>query len=60
MLLASGFVYLAVVLDLFSRKAVGWELSDSLAIPLVSGVRRDAIEKRKPKTSELLLHSDRG
>jgi len=58
--LASGFVYLAVVLDLFSRKVVGWELSDSLATPLVSRALRDAIEKRKPKTSELLLHSDRG
>jgi len=58
--LASGFVYLAVVLDLFSRKVVGWQLSDSLATSLVSGALRDAIEKRKPETAELLLHSDRG
>lgn len=58
--LTSGFVYLAVVLDLFSRKVVGWELSESLATPLVSSALRDAIEKRKPETSELLLHSDRG
>jgi len=58
--LTSGFVYLAVVLDLFSRKVVGWELSESLATPLVSSALRNAIEKRKPETSELLLHSDRG
>jgi putative transposase len=58
--LASGFVYLAVVLDLFSRKVVGWELSDNLATPLISGALRDAIEKRKPVTSGLLPHSDRG
>lgn len=58
--LASGFVYLAVVLDLFSRKVVGWELSESLATPLVSSALRAAIENRKPETSELLLHSDRG
>ena len=57
---AMGFVYLAVVLDLFSRKVVGWELADSLATPLVSAALRDAIEKRKPETSSLLLHSDRG
>jgi len=55
-----GFVYLAVVLDLFSRKVVGWQLSDSLATSLVSNALRDAIEKRKPETAELLLHSDRG
>lgn len=58
--LATGFVYLAVVLDLFSRKVVGWQLSDGLATPLVSDALRNAIENRKPKTSELLLHSDRG
>jgi len=58
--LASGFVYLAVVLDLFSRKVVGWKVSDNLATPLVSSALREAIEQRKPATSELLLHSDRG
>lgn len=33
---AQGFVYLAVVLDSFSRKVVGWSISDSLATPLVT------------------------
>ena len=58
--LVNGFVYLAVVLDLFGRKVVGWELSDSLTTPLISDALRDAIEKRRPETSGLLIHSDRG
>ena len=37
LLLVNGFVYLAVVLGLFGRKVVGWELSDSLATPF--GIR---------------------
>lgn len=37
---AQGWVYLAVVLDLFSRKAVGWALSNSLATELVSAALR--------------------
>ena len=57
---AQGWVYLAVVLDLFSRKVVGWAMSDSLATPLVSEALRKAIESRRPKRGELLHHSDRG
>ncbi|MEO9593534.1 IS3 family transposase [Rhodopirellula bahusiensis] len=57
---ASGWVYLAVVLDLFSRKVVGWSLSESLATPLVTDAMRQAIENRRPTTSKLLHHSDRG
>jgi len=56
----SGWVYLAVVLDLFSRKVVGWSLSDSLTTPLVSSAMRKAIASRQPERGELLLHSDRG
>jgi putative transposase len=55
-----GWVYLAVVLDLFSRKVVGWSISDSLATPLVSTALRNAIEARRPDTNSLLHHSDRG
>ena len=55
-----GWVYLAVVLDLFSRKIVGWSISDSLATPLVSEALRKAIELRRPDTNQLLHHSDRG
>jgi len=57
---ASGWVYLAVVLDLFSRKVVGWSVSDSLSTPLVSDALRSAIERRSPDTKQLLHHSDRG
>jgi putative transposase len=56
----AGWVYLAVVVDLFSRKIVGWSLGDSLATPLVASALRRAIESRRPVGSELLHHSDRG
>jgi putative transposase len=55
-----GWVYLAVVLDLFSRKVVGWALQPSLATELVSAALRSAIESRRPAGKELLHHSDRG
>lgn len=58
--ITSGWVYLAVVLDLFSRRVVGWEISDRLTTPLVSSALRQAIESRKPKPNSLLHHSDRG
>jgi len=55
-----GWVYLAVVMDLFSRKIVGWSLGDSLATELVSEALRIAIESRRPDGQSLLHHSDRG
>ena len=55
-----GWVYLACVLDLFSRKIVGWAISDSLKTPLVCRALRNAIETRRPDASKLLHHSDRG
>lgn len=57
---ASGWVYLAVVLNLFSRKVVGWSMSESLATPLVTDAHRHAIQERPPETMGLLHHSDRG
>jgi putative transposase len=57
---AAGWVYLAVVLDLFSRKVVGWALSNSLATDLVSAALRQAVETRRPAGQRLLHHSDRG
>jgi len=57
---ATGWVYLAVVIDLFSRKVVGWALSTSLATELVAQTLRQAIESRRPNGSQLLHHSDRG
>jgi putative transposase len=57
---AAGWVYLAVVLDLFSRKVVGWALGNSLATELVSAALRQAVETRRPTGQHLLHHSDRG
>lgn len=56
----NGWVYLAAVLDLFSRRIVGWSMSDSLATRLVSAALRNAIESRRPDCQHLLHHSDRG
>ncbi|QEG20305.1 MULTISPECIES: IS3 family transposase [Pirellulaceae] len=55
-----GWVYLAVVLDLFSRKVVGWQMSDRLTTPIVTEALRKAIESRRPESGTLLHHSDRG
>lgn len=57
---SAGWVYLAVVIDLFSRKVVGWSISPSLATDLVQSALKDAVEKRRPDGSQLLHHSDRG
>lgn len=57
---AAGWVYLAAVVDLFSRKVVGWSIGPSLATELVSNALRNAIERRRPDGKQLLHHSDRG
>jgi len=54
-----GWLYLATVLDLYSRKIVGWAFSDSLATPIVSDALAMAVQQRKP-TGSLIFHSDRG
>jgi len=56
---AEGWLYLAVVIDLCSRKIVGWATSDSLAADLCLRALRLAIEQRRPQ-NEVLHHSDRG
>lgn len=55
-----GWVYLAAVMDCFSRRIVGWSIGDSLATELVSAALRQAIEARHPSGDQLLHHSDRG
>lgn len=55
-----GWAYLAIVMDLFGRKVVGWSIGNSLATDLVSDALRQAIESRRPDGHELLHHSDRG
>lgn len=56
----AGWVYVAAVVDLFSRKVVGWAVSASLATDLVRDALRSAIEARRPNGKQLLHHSDRG
>jgi putative transposase len=53
------FVYLAVVLDAFSRKVVGWQLDRTLAVRLPLTALEQAIAERKPGPG-LVHHSDRG
>ena len=57
--LQTEFVYLAVVLDRFSRKVVGWALGRSLAGQLTVAALEQAIAQRKPLPG-LVHHSDRG
>lgn len=54
-----GFLYLAIILDLFSRAIVGWSMSDKIDEQLVQGALSMAIERRKVAAG-LLLHSDQG
>jgi transposase InsO family protein len=60
-----GWLYLSVVIDLYSRKVVGWGMSDDLKAQGVAQALAMAIARRRPKPepaagSGLLHHSDRG
>ena len=55
----TGFVYLAAMLDLYSRKIVGWAISQRIDAELCLRALDDAIEKRRPGPG-VLHHSDRG
>src|SRR5262249_24329677 len=57
--IASGFVYLAVILDLFSRKAIGYAVSERIDKQLALAALRMALEDRKPPEG-CVHHSDRG
>jgi putative transposase len=54
-----GWLYLAVILDLFSRKVVGWKLAETLEAELVVTALKNALMMRKPDQG-LYFHSDRG
>lgn len=54
-----GWLYLAAVLDCFSRKIVGWSMCDHLQTDLVSDALKMALHHRRPDGT-LLHHSDRG
>ena len=55
---ASGFLYLAVVLDAWSRKIVGWSMANHLRAELVLGALEMAIGQRRP--GDVIHHSDQG
>jgi putative transposase len=55
----TGWLYLAVVMDLYSRKIIGWAMSSTMHTELVSRALLMAIGQRQPAAG-LLLHSDRG
>ncbi len=54
-----GWLYLAVVIDLFSRRVVGWAIADHMRTELVLTALTDAFKARQPGTG-LIHHSDRG
>ena len=54
-----GWLYLAVVMDLFSRRIVGWAMSENIDSQLVQSAMKMAILHRQPDKS-LIHHSDRG
>lgn len=56
---SNGFVYLAVILDLFSRKVIGWAVSKRIDTELALNALRMALRRRKPPRG-VIHHSDRG
>ncbi len=55
---AAGFLYLAVVLDAWSRKIVGWSMATTLHTELVLAAMEMAVGQRRPK--DVIHHSDQG
>lgn len=53
-----GFVYLAIVLDVWSRRIVGWAIGESLVTELMLDALNMALEQRKPE--QVIHHSDHG
>jgi len=58
-LVGNRFLYLAVLMDRYSRRIVGWKLSDDMTEALVIAVLRRAIGERQPRAT-LVHHTDRG
>jgi len=56
---AEGWLYLAVILDLFTRKVVGWAMRDHMRAELTIAALTMAIQRRRPAAG-LIHHSDRG
>ena len=54
-----GWLYLAAVLDLYSRRIVGWAMSDRMTVDLTIGALKMALQQRQPEL-DLIHHSDQG
>ena len=54
-----GTMYLATVIDLYSRKVVGWSMDDTMKVSLVNDALLMAIKRRNPSKG-LIWHTDRG
>lgn len=55
----AGWLYLAIVLDLYARKVVGWAMAPAMPAQLVCDALNMAIRQRRPRPG-LIVHSDRG
>jgi transposase InsO family protein len=55
-----GWLYLAAVLDTFSRRVVGWSMAEHMEVDLVAEALNMAMMHRRPAGAKLLHHSDRG
>jgi transposase InsO family protein len=56
---AEGWLYVSTLLDLYSRKVVGWAMSSRIDTPLVADALKMALGRRRPLAG-LIHHSDRG
>lgn len=56
---SEGWLYLCVFIDLYSRKVVGWSMSERMKADLVIDAFKDALQRRKPANG-LIVHSDQG
>jgi transposase InsO family protein len=56
---SQGWLYLCVIIDLASRRIVGWSMRDTMHAEMVATALREALDARKPAPG-LIFHSDRG
>jgi transposase InsO family protein len=57
---SQGWLYLAVVIDLFSRRVIGWSMAEHMRTKLITTALDAALGQRIPSPSGLVFHSDRG
>jgi putative transposase len=57
---SQGWLYLAVVIDLFSRRVIGWSMAEHMRTELITTALDAALGQRIPSPSGLVFHSDRG